>query len=81
MLRRLERVTCRSESVAVGSHPADIPRTPPFAAVRQSVDNSLTYRDSSPKSAKVRRKHVRNVEVGYLVNSPSGVAWAAKRLA
>ena len=46
------------------SHPAVIPRTPPFTAVRRRVDNSLTCRDSSPESAEVRHKHVRNVEVG-----------------
>lgn len=51
------------------SHPADIPRTPPFAAVRQSVDNSLTCRDSPLQSARVRHKHVRNVVVGACVNA------------
>ena len=43
-------------------HPAAIPRTPPFAVVRRRVDKSMTCPDGSPKSAKVRRKHVRNVE-------------------
>ena len=46
------------------SYPAAIPRTPPFAAVRQRVDNSMTCRDGSPESAKVRHEHIRNVEVG-----------------
>lgn len=45
-------------------YPAAIPRTPPFAAVRRRVDNSMTCPDGSPKSAKVHHKHVRNVEVG-----------------
>jgi hypothetical protein len=30
------------------SHPALIPRTPPFAVVRRRVDNLLTCRDGSP---------------------------------
>jgi hypothetical protein len=46
------------------SHPALIPRTPPFAVVRRRVDNLLTCRDGSQQSAEVRSKHVRNVEVG-----------------
>ncbi len=65
---------CRSSLVRGGAppvvpptapfYPAAIPRTPAFAAVRRHVDNSLTCCDSSPESAKVRHKHVRNVEVG-----------------
>ena len=46
------------------SHPAAIPRPPPFTAVRRRVDNSLSCPDCSSESAEVRRKHVRNVEVG-----------------
>jgi hypothetical protein len=46
------------------SHPAAIPRTPPFTAVCRRVDNSMTCRDSSPESAEIRTRHVRNVEVG-----------------
>src|ERR1035438_8529741 len=48
----------------VASHPAAIPRTPPFIAVRQRVDNSVTCPDGSSWSLIIRHKHLRNVEVG-----------------
>ena len=57
-------ITASEPGSLVRSHPEAIPRTPPFAVVRRRVDNSLTCRDSSPASAAIRRKHVRNVEVG-----------------
>lgn len=44
-------------------HPAAIPRTPPFIAVRQRVDNSVTCPDGSSWSLIIRHKHLRNVEV------------------
>jgi hypothetical protein len=64
MLRRLDRVAYSSEGVSPVSHPAAIPRTPPFTAVRRRVDDSLTCHDSPPWFTQVRQNHVRNVEVG-----------------
>jgi hypothetical protein len=58
--RSCEQCVTRSSQ----AHPAAIPRTPPFIAVRQRVDNSMTCPASSLESAEIRRKHVRNVEVG-----------------
>jgi hypothetical protein len=53
-----------TQSARFGAHPADIPRPPPFTVVRRRAGNGLTCHDSSPESAEVCRKHVRNVEVG-----------------